>query len=120
VTRVENLHQFQVFAESLMFLLAKVAPCFVALRCEEKVRKNVFNLALLRHENVEWKQAEVETTPHCGIKNCERYRVEVSVAMLLVSRLDIHLQETGGIVFLQLPDLLQGVIPCPLDISLIS
>jgi hypothetical protein len=58
------------------------------------VRKNVLNLALLHHKNIEWKQAEVKTMSHCGIKNCERCRVEVV----------FHLQDTGGIDFSQLPD----------------
>jgi hypothetical protein len=44
------------------------------------------------------------------------YWVEDIVALLHVSHLDFHLQETGGIDFSQLPNPMQGVIPCPLDI----
>jgi hypothetical protein len=81
------------------------------------VRKSVFNLALSRHENVDWKQAEVETTSHCDIENCERCRVEDVVALPRVSCLDFHLQETGRIDFSQLTCPKQGVIPCQLNIS---
>jgi hypothetical protein len=82
-----------------------------------QMRKNVFNHALSCHENVERKQVEVETTSHCGIENCERCPIEDVVDLLHASRLDFHLQETGGINFLQLPDQKQGIIPCRLVIS---
>jgi hypothetical protein len=64
------------------------------------VRKNVFNLALSRHKNVKWKHEEVKTTSHCDIKN-------VRDVELKTSSLDIS----------QLPDPMQGFMPCPLDIS---
>ena len=90
-------------------------PALQELCCE--MRKNVFNRALSGCENVELKQAEVKTTSHCGIKNCKRCQVEVVVALPCVSHLNFHLQKTGGIDFSQLPDPMQGVILCPLDIS---
>jgi hypothetical protein len=81
------------------------------------VRKNVFNHALSRHKNVERKQAEVETTSHCGIKNCKKCPIEDVVDLSQASCLDFHSRETGGINFLQLPDQKQGIIPCRLMVS---
>ena len=89
------------------FCLTFDVPCLRKLHLvysRWEVRKNVFNLALSRHKNVEWKQAEVKTTSHSGIKNCERCQVEDVIALPCESRLDFYLQETGGIDFLQLPD----------------
>ena len=90
-------------------------PALQELCCE--MRKNVFNRALSGCKNVELKQAEVKTTSHCGIKNCERCQVEDVVALLRVSCLDFYLRETCVIDFSQLPNQMQGVIPCLLNIS---
>ena len=66
-------------------------PCVkeisIALPCCE-MRKNVFNLALSRHENVERKQSEVVSKSHCGTENCKRCQIEDIVALPRVFRLD--------------------------------
>ena len=95
-------------------------PCLkeisFALPCYE-MRKNVFDHALSRHENVEKEQVEVVSKSHCGTENCKRCRVEDIITLPCVSRLDFHLQETGMIDFAQLPGPKQGIIPCSLTIS---
>jgi hypothetical protein len=59
-----------------------------ALPCCER-RKNVFNHALSRHENVERKQVEIKITSPCGTES-KRYQIEDTVALLGASRLDFY------------------------------
>jgi hypothetical protein len=77
-------------------MLDKVAPCFVVLRGEEKC----FQSCSLASESVE----QVKTTSHCGIENCRDGSIEDVNRSLACILPNLHLQETGGIDFLQLPD----------------
>ena len=93
-------HNVKILADFMSNFLISCWPKLLLASSRWEGRKNVFNLALLRNEIVDRKQAEVETTSHYDKENCKRRRVEDVVALLRASRLDFHCKKLVGSISL--------------------